>query len=353
VGEGNLVCSLGTSNFFILGGVLATALLVRRGFCGYMCPIGTISEWVHHWARRLYLPAFRVPARLDKCLGLLKYAVLGVVLLFTWWMGELIFRAFDPCYALISRHGADITYWAYVVSAGILLASLFVTIPFCRWLCPLAAVLNPFSRFALGRIQRHDETCSSCGKCGKSCPMQIPVESVQQVTHARCISCLECVGACPANAKQRAALSWGMPRPISQRWAPRLLIGVLLLCTTGAVTASYLFPLPSFVKSRGTPPANLAQMELAVEHLTCRGRANLLVYFLERDDLFAVPGYYRLEAWPSPDTARIRLIYDAERTEELSIKQAITEPYYDALANIWRNSPFVIHGYDPLALPEF
>ena len=32
--EGNMLCSLGTYNFFILGGVLLSALLVRRAFCG-------------------------------------------------------------------------------------------------------------------------------------------------------------------------------------------------------------------------------------------------------------------------------------------------------------------------------
>jgi ferredoxin len=352
VSEGNLVCSLATSNFFILGGVLAATFLVRRAFCGYMCPIGTISEWIHQLGRRLRLPAYHVPRWLDGVLSLLKYIVLAVVLVATWRLGELVFRGFDPCYALISRHGPDITHWAYVVSAGIVVASLLLTLPFCRWLCPLAAVLNPFSRFAPGRIHRHDESCRGCGVCAKRCPMAIPVDAVKQVTHSRCISCWGCVDACPANAKQRPALSWGMPRPIHHRWAPAVLLGVLLLCTSGAVAASYLFPLPSFVKSRGTPPAEITQTEMMIENLTCRGRANLLVYFLERDDLFALPGYVRLEAWPSPTTARIRIGYDATRTNELAIKQAITEPYYDAIAEIWRNSPFVIEGYDPLAFDD-
>ena len=350
ISEGNLVCSLGTSNFFILGGVLVTTLLVRRAFCGYMCPIGTISEWMHRLGRRLHLPAYNVPAKFDGLLSLLKYVVLGIILVATWRMGELIFRGYDPCYALIGRHGEDITYWAYVVSGGIVVASLLISVPFCRWLCPLAAVLNPFSRFALGRIHRHDDDCRHCGVCTKRCPMAIPVDTVEQVTHARCISCLGCVDACPVGTKQRAALSWGMPQPIRQRWAPTVLLGVLLLCTSGAVAASYLFPLPSFVKSRGTPPDTIAQAEMIIEDLTCRGRANLLVYFLERDDLFALPGYVRLEAWPSPGSARVRIGYDPSQTNELAIKQAITEPYYDSLTEFWRNSPFVIEGYDPLGL---
>jgi polyferredoxin len=134
--EGNMLCSLGTSNFFILGGVLLATVLLRRAFCGYLCPIGTISEWTNGLARRLHLPTVSVPARVDRVLGLLKYVVLALILVLTYRAGELIFRGFDPCYALLSRHGEDITVWAYVVAGAILVASVFAMLPFCRWLCP-------------------------------------------------------------------------------------------------------------------------------------------------------------------------------------------------------------------------
>jgi hypothetical protein len=350
IAEGNLVCSLATSNFFILGGVLATTLLLRRAFCGFICPIGTISEWIRLFARRLGLRQFQVPALWDRVLSVLKYVVLGVVVVATWRLGELVFRGYDPCYALIGRHGEDITYWAYVISGAIVVLSVFFILPFCRWFCPFAAVLNPFSRFAAGRVQRHAEHCRNCGVCGKRCPMNIPVDQVQQVTHARCISCLGCIDSCPVDEKRPAALSWGMPRPIPRRWVSATLLGVMILCTSGAVAASYLFPLPSFVKSRGTPPATLSEAEFTVDNLTCRGRANLLVYFLQRDDLFAVPGYVRLEAWPSPTAARVRIGFDPSLADESAIQRAITEPYYDSLAKTWRSSPFVIEGFDPLDL---
>ena len=124
VAEGNMLCSLGVSNFFILGGVLVATLLVRRAFCGYMCPIGSLSEWLHSLGRRCGIPRLRVSSGWDRALSMLKYGVLVVVLVLTYRAGELIFRGFDPCYALLSRHGEDITYWAYVVSGAILVASL-------------------------------------------------------------------------------------------------------------------------------------------------------------------------------------------------------------------------------------
>jgi polyferredoxin len=108
--EGNLICSLGVSNFYILAGVFVMAVLLRRAFCGYMCPIGTLSDWIHAAARRWRMPQPRIPERADRILALLKYVVLAAVVLFTWQAGELLFRAYCPAYALISRHGADIAW---------------------------------------------------------------------------------------------------------------------------------------------------------------------------------------------------------------------------------------------------
>lgn len=344
--EGNMLCSLGTSNFFILGGVLLSVVLLRRAFCGYMCPIGTISEWLGGLGRRLGLARAKVPTGLDKGLSLLKYGVLVIVLTVTWQAGELLFRGYDPCYALISRHGADITHWAYVVAGAVVVVSLFVSVPFCRWFCPFAAVLAPFSRMAIARVRRDEEACTSCGQCSRRCPMAIPVDSMQEVTVARCTSCLTCVEACPKRAE--GALSWGPPRPIQIAWSQATLIAVMVLCTSAAVAASYAFPMPSFVKSHGTPPAETASISLEIYDLTCRGRGNLLVYYLERDDLFTVDGYWKLEAWPDPTLAKVRITYDPTCSSEDAIRMAITESYYDAVGNLWRPSPFVIEGYDPL-----
>ena len=348
VAEGDMLCSLGTANFFILGGLLLATVLVRRAFCSYICPIGALSEWLNGLGRRLRLPLLRIPARPDRALALLKYAVLAAILWLTWETGELVFRGFDPCYALISRHGTDITAWAYVASAAVALVSLVVVLPFCRWVCPLAAVLNPFSRFGVGRVNRDDGACRNCGLCEKHCPTQIPVDQLRQVTAARCTSCLNCLDACPH--AQSHAISWG---PFGWKWSQATVVAVLLTCASAAVAASYAFPLPSFVKTQGSRPPQTAEAKLEIEGVTCRGRANLLWYFLERDDLCRVPGYFRVEAWPGPGSAEVHVLYDPAATSEEAICRAITQPYYDVLADFWRMSPFRVEGYDPLGLgPE-
>lgn len=344
--QGNMLCSLGVSNFYILAAVLLLALLVRRAFCGYMCPIGTITEWLGAGAARLGFKPRVVPPKVDRVLAKLKYVVLAIILYFTWTMAELEFRVADPCYALISRHGEDITFWAYVVSGAILIGALFVKIPFCRWLCPLAAVFHPFTRLGFTRVKRDEEFCTGCGLCSKVCPVAIPVAVVDQVTHARCLSCLSCVEVCPKFDK--GALSWGPPRRFGGHWPQGVVVGTVLFLVVAAVAAAYVFPIAAFVQERGEAPAETASVELGVEGLTCRGSAALFVYYLERDDEYALPGYLKIEAWPGPGYAPSRVTYDPAQTDESAIKDAIVEPYYDSVAHVWRPSPFTVEGYDPL-----
>ena len=348
--EGNLLCSLGVSNFYILAAVLVSTLLLRRVFCGYMCPIGTLSEWIGRAAARLKLRPRTVPVQADRALSMLKYVVLGVILFITYKASELLFRTFDPCYALISRHGEDITFWAYVVAGAIVIGSVFITMPFCRWLCPLAAVLNPFSRIGLTRIRRNEETCISCGKCARVCPMAIPVDTVREVTAARCLSCMECVEACPPKAG--GSVTWGPPRFLGRRWPQAALVTIMLMCVGIAVAASYAFPIASFINVQGEPPAQTESVRFRVAGLTCRGSANLFAYYLKRDDMFAIPGYMKIEAWPGPGGGEARITFDPSQTSVEAIQQAISEAYFDATGNLWRPSPFEIEGYDPLAAPQ-
>ncbi len=341
--EGDLLCSLGVSNLYILAAVLLSVLLLRRAFCAYVCPLGTVGEWIQKAAARLGIRARRVPTGLDRALGMAKYLVLAVVLYFTVQVGELVFRGYDPCYALLSRHGEDITTWAYVIAGGLVLASAFVLIPLCRWLCPLAAVFAPLSRIGLGRVRRVAPACIDCGACGRVCPMAIPVEHVADVTAARCTACLECLSACPKRSE--GALEWGPPRRLGGRWSQGVLLVVLVLCLGAAVGAVYAFPLPSFVRSWGEPAGRTQVLRLKIHGVGCRDKAKRLTEFVARQDDLEIPGYVKLEAWPGTEPAAVHITYEPGRTTPAAIEKAITSLYLDA-GGAWRVSPFSVAPAD-------
>ena len=353
VTAGTALCSLGVSNFYILAAVLLLTLLLKRAFCGYMCPIGTLSELLYDGAKRLGFKPKDPSGLVDRVLGLLKYPVLLYILYISWQAAELLFRGFDPVYALISRHGKDITLWSYVVLGAIVVGSLFVRIPFCRWLCPMAAVMSPISRFGLFRIERHDDACTSCGLCDKVCPVGIPVSTVEVVSHARCTNCMECLEACPPKAQ--GSLSFGPKLGGRATWRPRLSQAWVVLFIVGlvsaAATADRLWPLPSFVKERGSAPDVTASLELDVSGITCRGSSTGLWNFIQRDDEFALPGYLRVETWPGEEYGRVRVVFDPTQADAEAVRQAIVTPVFTDDGD-WFVPDYRIEGYDPLGLSE-
>ncbi len=344
-GEGGMPCSLAVTNLYVLAAVLLVTLLLRRAFCGYVCPLGALGEWLHAVGRRAGVPRVEVSARGDRVLSLGKYLVCGVIVYFTFRTGELVFRGYDPCYALLSRHGEDITWWAYALSVALIVASLAIAVPLCRWLCPLAAVLNLCSRWGWARVRRRPEACASCGACAEACAMRIAIDTLEEVRAARCTACMECLDACAH--KGRDALRWEGAWPRGRALPRGLVVGVLVAATAGAIAAATLAPLPAFVKARDSAHGALATLELHIEGVTCRGAANLLFGFLTRDDTAEVTGYLRLEAWPGAGGARVRITHDPAASTAQGIKEALTEPYYDAALGRYRDSPFRIEGFAP------
>jgi ferredoxin len=341
VKTGSPICAITYTNLYAFIALIVAILLFKRAFCGYICPLGTIGDWSGSLGRfRMNRPLFRLPRWLDTTLSMGKYVVLALVLWFTWQAGDLVIRGVDPCYALVTSDRNDVTLWAYGVLFAIAAASFFIKIPFCRWVCPLAAVMNPISRFGLARIRRNADSCVDCGKCASACPMSIRVDKCDTVTASRCTLCQECVNACPL--PEQPALS---VKATGRRGLPRWALPVALAAiVSGLAMASHLWPLMTFHWQRGHQPDRVETLDLRVRGLTCSGSGLRMVWFLERDDLFAIPGFLKLEAIPSKDWAQVRIEYDPAATDREAIIEAVTFPYSNVEDFSETHSPFVIEG---------
>lgn len=196
--QGEFTCALGPLNLSIMLALLGLAVLSKKSFCGWACPIGFLGELGGKLGGRLWRKRPKVGTRTNGHLKLLRYVVLVVVLYFTYHTGELILRGFDPFYLIFSGFGHGSLGWISIaVLGGIVVAALVVPMAFCRYLCPLGAVFDPFSRLGLLKVSRDDSACTACGMCTQACPHEIGVDETEVVRHRDCTNCLECVDACP------------------------------------------------------------------------------------------------------------------------------------------------------------
>ncbi len=182
----------------------AISLLMRKAFCSWLCPVGTISEWFWRLGRETFKRNFVLPRWLDIGLRSLKYVLLG---LFGWVVLAMPARAVAEF--LESPYGivADVkmlNFFRYMTTTtaivlGVLaVASMFVKNFWCRYLCPYGALMGLGSLLSPLRIKREPAKCIDCAKCAKACPSQLPVDVLVQIRSAECLGCMECVAACPA-----------------------------------------------------------------------------------------------------------------------------------------------------------
>ncbi|ADY13518.1 4Fe-4S binding protein [Sphaerochaeta globosa] len=199
--EGTLVKKIHDSSVIlgVLG--LLLALLFGPVICGWICPFGTFQEWVGRIGRKIFKRRYNtfVPQKIDRWLRLLRYVVLVWVLVMTSVSATLVFQAYDPYYALFSFLRSEFSLAGTIILGIVVLLSLFVERPFCKYACPYGALLGIFNRFRIFKVRRVEQTCISCSKCNRACPMNIDVQGGAAVTSAQCISCMECTSdrACP------------------------------------------------------------------------------------------------------------------------------------------------------------
>jgi polyferredoxin len=226
---------------FLLIAFLAIAFLLRKAFCSWLCPVGTISESLWRAGRKWLGRNFRLPRWLDLPLRGLKYLLLGF---FVWAVSSMSVQALADFmhspYGIIAdvkmlnffRH---ISETGLIVIGALVIASLFVQNFWCRYLCPYGALLGLAGFFSPLRIRRNESACIDCGKCSKACPAQLPVHNLVSIKSAECTGCLECVAACPAKgALQMAPIASPQPeRKAMPAWAMAAGIAILFFGIAG------------------------------------------------------------------------------------------------------------------------
>jgi polyferredoxin len=249
------------AGMLLLIAFLAMSWVFRKSFCSWLCPVGTLSEYLWRLGKQTFGRNFRLPRWLDVPLRGLKYILLGLFLYAVGSMSVEAIRAFlSGPYGVV----ADVKMLNFfrflgltggIVTAVLVVASVFVQNFWCRFLCPYGALMGLVSMLSPVRIRREASLCIDCAKCAKACPSALPVDVLVTIQSAECTGCMQCVAECPAagalylsGPRRRRVPAWAVAAAVVG-----LVVGVYGF---GVATGRWHTELPERVYFRLIPNAN-------------------------------------------------------------------------------------------------
>ncbi len=215
---------------------IAATLLFGRAWCGWICPFGSLLEWLtpkftrgkvnNHWRIVKYLFFFVLifAAMLGNQTGVFldPISLLTRSMTTVFWPGlrfiidglEGFLYQFEFLWPALDKFDSKVLLPLFQGIESVFIASLPVFIFFafvvaldriaerfwCRYLCPLGGCLGLVSRLAFVRREVTAD-CISCDRCSKVCPTgTIDANKKYSSDPAECTVCYDCAAECPVNA---------------------------------------------------------------------------------------------------------------------------------------------------------
>ena len=182
-------------SLLLWGVVIVSFILWGRGFfCGWLCPFGAMQEFAHHLGRLLHIPQMDIPSSWDAVLSKLKYAILAVLVVTAFTSPALNDKLIEvePFKTAVTTF--FVREWYYVAYAiGLLLISMTLFKGFCRYVCPLGAVM------AIGGLLRSKDWIERRVECGSPCQLckvkcnYNAIKPSGEIKYDECFQCLDCV----------------------------------------------------------------------------------------------------------------------------------------------------------------
>lgn len=217
---------LGITGFLLVMGTgifLAWFLVLNKAWCGYVCPLGTIQDWITALRRRTGIRYSVYTWGQFRALTWVKYALLALTILIPLGIGGSVlhpdlgkpFCMICPGRYLIPLFNLDTSKLVIdfstktmmvmtslgLLSTGLFLAGSFVKKRFFCFFCPMSALHYLVSKPALLKLEKDGEKCTRCGDCYRVCDMQIREIAddvkTKSIMTDDCTMCLKCVAACP------------------------------------------------------------------------------------------------------------------------------------------------------------
>jgi polyferredoxin len=198
-----IINNIHPSGLFIFLAVVTMSLFLKKAFCSWLCPIGTLSESLWMLGQKLFKQNITVTKWLDYLLRSLKYLLAFFFIYAVWQMDIPSLKNFiyspynkvaDIKMYLFFANISSFALWTIIL---LIVFSIVIKNFWCRYLCPYGAFLGALSWLSPFKITRNKSSCIDCELCTEACPANIKVHKAGRVRSDECSGCHACVAVCP------------------------------------------------------------------------------------------------------------------------------------------------------------
>ena len=204
------------ASIVILSGALILSFLLRKSFCGWICPVGTVSEAVWKTGKKIFGRNYVIPKYPDYFLRSVKYILMFFflyIILIKMSPSDIAGFIGTPYWKVVDikmlKFFTGISMATAVILGVIILLSFIYKNVWCRYLCPYGGLLGLMGFISPVEISRNDDACTHCNLCTKNCPSLLPVSRKHNIISPECSGCLNCLSCCPSKGALEVALKGG------------------------------------------------------------------------------------------------------------------------------------------------
>jgi polyferredoxin len=232
------------SAFIMFVAIVAVSVLLKKGFCGWICPVGTVSQYFWMAGEKVFGKNYRMQRYADIVLQSIKYVLMSFFIITIWarmspeqlalFFSSDYYRTADIQTMRFFTEMSPTTFWSLGIISG---CSLIYRNFWCRYLCPYGALLGILSWFSPVKINRKEDKCTHCGACSRNCPSLLPVEEKEVVHSPECFGCLTCVSHCPSAGALDITIRAGRARKV---FSPYIYAAAVVLIFYAVILAGIL-----------------------------------------------------------------------------------------------------------------
>ncbi len=178
-------------------GVLILTYFQGKVFCGWICYLGAIQEF-------LYIGKIKIlqTAKAQKIMRIIRYILLVAILIQLIITQSIEWSKIGPFKVIFNLYSPNIT--GYILLGILLISSLFIHRPFCKTVCPAGLIFGWITKIPGASVLGITNSCAGCKTCNTSCQINAITRenNLSELDNQECIMCGECMSDCKIKSIQ-------------------------------------------------------------------------------------------------------------------------------------------------------